>query len=297
MEKKDFRIEDYLMGRVMLPPWIYAKRQYPYIYANSGAVAQNATGIISIVADPDAYFLVEGISIITGANTAYENVFVQISDSYNNQPWSNASVNLRDLAGKGDSPKYLTDPILISPSTTLNVSILNQIAGTRTFYVAFHGRKIYDLSAMDAALLGKRMWFQYVMTLPTLTTGLTNQTTTLNIFNESDFLCKKLYSTDIIQFVLVTATAGSESAEIMMQLKDGASDQNFFSQKLAARLVVGSQFDAYVSTPVFTNAQGFFLKKPIFIKRSGNVIGTFDNRSTTTATGLKLTMEGCRIFS
>lgn len=292
-----YKPEDYLYGRVVLPPWAYQKRQFPYIYANDASIANGATGQIDIIIEPDAFFLVEGIQIVPSVIGAYEDAVVQISDTTTNAPWSNATVNLRDIAGKGDSPKYLADPILTYPSSTLQIKITNSIGSTRQFYVALHGRKIYDLTTAEATFLMRRQWFQYVLTLPTLTTGQVNQTASLNIFNESDFLLKKIYSTDIIQFVVNTATAGSESAEIMMQLLDGVTSQNFFSRKLAARLIVGSQYDAYASGGAsFTNATGFTLKKPIFIQRNGQILGTFDNRSTTTATALKLVFEGVRVF-
>lgn len=295
-----FKAEDYLYGRVVLPPWCYDQdhRQFPFIYANDRSVANGATSELDIILDADAHFLVEGIEIVPSINGSYENAFIQIQDTTTNAPWSNTTINLRDFAGKGDNPKYLSDPVLVFPSGTLQIFITNNIGSTRQFYVALHGRKIYGLTVPEATFLMKRQWYQYALTLPTMTSGQVNQQSTLNILNESDFLIKKMYSTDIIQFVINTATAGSESAEIMMQLQDGNTNLNFFSKKLAARLVVGSQFDAYNSGGAsFTNASGFALRKPIFIRRNGQIIGNFDNRSTTTATGLKLIFEGCRVFN
>jgi len=295
---KVFDVNDYLYGRVILPPFCYDAnhRQYPYIYASTPtSVTSGTTKLIDIIIEPDAHFLVEGIQIVPSYVNTYENVYLQILDTTTNAPWSNDTVNLRDFSGKGDTQKTLTDPLLVFPSATLRVS-LNNVGTTATFYIVLFGRKIYGLTNDEAALLMKRQWYQYVMTLPTMTNGQVNQMVTLQIFNESDFLIKKMYSTDIINFVS-GATAGSESAEIMMQLKDGASDQNFFSQSLAARLVVGSQYSPYNNVSNFTNGSGFFLKKPMFIKRSSSLIGTFANRATTTATALKLVFEGIRIFS
>lgn len=290
--------EDYLLGRTILPAWAYEKRQYPYIYPISGSVTINVPKTLSIQINADAHFLVEGIEIIpTSQSAAFQDVLVQIFDSSHSEPWSNGNIPLRDIAGKGDSPKYLIDPTLVMPSSTINI-IISSAMSTQTFYVALHGRKIYGLSDLEASLLMKRMWYQYRMVLPTMTNGQVDMVSQLQIFNQSDFLIKKLYSTQIIQFVLNLATAGTESAEIMMQLRDDATDQNFFANKLAARLVVGSQFSPYASGGAsFTNAEGFSLRKPIFIRRNGTVTGTFDNRATTTATNLILTFEGCRMFS
>lgn len=292
-------INDYLYGRVPLPGFCYLKPhiQIPFIYANQATISNGVTTEIDIQIQPDAHFLIEGIEIVSSINGSYENAFVQIKDASTEAPWSTATVNLRDIAGKGDTPKYLSDPVLVFPSSTLQINITNSIGSTRTFYVALHGRKIFNLTNDEATFLMRRQWYQYVLTLPTMTSGQVSQLATLNLLNDADFLIKKIYSTDIIQFVINTATAGIESAEIMMQLQDGVTNTNFFSQKLAARLVVGSQFDPYnTGGASFTNAQGFHLRKPIYMRRNAQIFGDFDNKSVTTATGLKLTFEGCKIF-
>lgn len=295
------QINDYLFGRVDLPAFCYDTnhRQYPYVYSGSKTITNGQTAELDIQIDPDAYFLVEGIEIVPSVSGVYDNALVQIQDSTTLRPWSSDLVTLRDIAGRGDTPKYLSDPKIVFPSATLQTFITNNYASSVTFYVAFHGRKIYGVTDAEAAFLRRRQWYQYVFILPPMLAGSVNQTSTLQIYNEADFLLKKMYSSTIIQFVVNDSSAGSESSEIMMQLKDTSSDQNFFSQQLAARLVVGSQYSAYASGGAsFTNGQGFFLKKPIFLRKTATVLGTFANRSATDTHGVQLRMafEGCSIY-
>lgn len=293
-------MNDYLFGRVDLPSFCYDSnhRQYPYVYTGSKLVASTLTKELDIQIDPDAYFLVEGIEIIPSVTGVYDNAFVSIKDSTTNRPWSNLPVNLRDISGRGDTPKYLTDPKIVFPSATLQVFLTNTYGQDVTFYVAFHGRKIYGVTQDEAAFLRRRQWYQYVMQLPVLAAGAIGLTSTLQIYNEADFLVKKLYSSDIIQFVINTATAGTESSEILMQLKDTSSDQNLFSQMIASRLVCGSQYSAFASGGAsFTNGQGYFLKKPMFLRKTATINGTFTNLSATSTTiQLTLAFEGCSIY-
>lgn len=296
-----FNPDDYLYGRVALPPFCYdaSHRQYPYIYAGSISAVGSATTEFDIPIDPDAHFLVEGIEMISANGVgAYESIYFKMVDTTTNDSWTSDYSHLRDFSGIGDTPKYLTDPRLVYPSATLQIFIQNNET-TRTVYVALHGRKIYGLTNAEAAFLLRRKWYQYIFFPPAMAAGDNNKAATLQIYNESDFLMKKMYSTDLINFVVNTATAGTESAEILMQLKDGASDQNFFSQQLAARLVVGSQIAPYATGGAsFTNGTGFFLPKPLFLQKSGNIQGLFTNKSATvtSATQLRIAMEGCRIY-
>ncbi len=299
MTQQTYTDKDYMYGRVTLPPWAYHDpiTQYPYVYTGKVTVTGSTTALLDVPIEPDAYFLVEGISIIPSFTGSYENVRVQIFDTSTNKFWSNATVNLRDIAGKGDSPKYLTDARLVFPSATLRLSIVNS-GSTATFYVAFHGRKIYNLTPPQASFLLKRQWYQYLVAVPAINAGIVNTPTTLNIFNESDFLNKKIYSTDIIQFVINTATAGTESGEVLMQLKNGSSDKNFFANSLPVRLVAGSQYCAYAAGGAsFTNAEGFTLKKPIFLPKTSSVLCYFTNLSATNLPlGATVALEGCQVF-
>lgn len=296
------QVKQYLYGRVDLPPFCYDSqhRQYPYIYSGSVSVNSNVQNVeLDIQIDPDAFFLVEGIEIVS-TKTNFDNSYVTIKDSTTNNPWSNSGVQIRDIAGRGDTPKYLSDPRLVFPSATLQLFISNFNNATVTYYVSLHGRKIYGLTDIEASFLMKRQWYQYVLSATTIGASANNVQQTLSIYNDADFLLKKLYASDFINFIVNTASAGSESAEMMWQVKDASSDQNFFSQQLAMRLVVGSQFAAYATGGAsFTNAQGFFLKKPIYLRRTATLINTFTNKSTTTTSGVNLTIafEGCKMYS
>lgn len=293
-------LKDYLAGRIKFPTWFHALKQKPYSYPVSGSVTTGSSATLSVNIQSDSYFIVEGLSIVPGLTIgSYENATVQLADTTTAQPWSNSPVPLRDIAGRGDNPKYFSKPNILRPSSTLNITIANNIGTSQTFFCILHGRKVYGLSDEQVAILTRRMWFQYVMTLPAVTSGQTGIPTTMNIFNESDFLCDSLFGTTIIQFVVNTASAGATSSEILMQLRDQSSDNSFFASKTPARNVVGSMWAAYKSGGAsFSNGRGFKLQRPFFIRRNGSILGEFDNQSATdlAANTAYVTFEGIRIF-
>lgn len=291
--------EDYLLGRVKYPSWLASLKQKPYTYNLDQNITNGATSLFAIQVQADSYFMVESINIIPAVIGAYESFTVQISDTTLSQPWSNVPVPLRDIAGRGDNPKYLPSPNLLRPSSVLNVSIVNSQGSNQQVYVAISGRKIYGLSDDQVRFLTRRMWFQYVLGLPAISNGVTSQYSSVNIFNESDFLCKSLSATSVHQFVVNTASAGSVSSEILCQLRDLTSDNSFFASKLPVRLVAGGMWIPYKSGGAsFTNGQPNVLRRPILIRRNGQVQGEFDNLSGTSLSANVgyITLEGIRIF-
>lgn len=290
---------DYLSGRVKFPPWLNALQQKPFGFENNISIANGTSGLLSIQIQADSYFMVEGISIIPSVIGAYEQQTITISDTTLSQPWSNAPVPLRDIAGRGDNIKWLSAPNLLRPSSVLNLNIANAQGSTQQIYVSIRGRKVYGLSDDQIAFLTRRMWFQYVLPLPVMTAGQVSQYGNVNIFNESDFLCQMLSASTVHQFVVNTASAGAVSSEIVMQLRDQTSDNSFFSQKTPVRLEAGSMWTPYKSGGAsFTNGQGTRLQRPFLIRRNGQVLGEFDNLSATTlpANTAAIILEGIRVF-
>lgn len=290
---------DYLSGRVKFPPWLNALQQKPFNFVSSLSVATGTSGLLSVQIQADSYFMVEGLSITPSVIGAYELQTVTISDTTLSQPWSNAPVPLRDIAGRGDNMKWLSAPNLLRPSSVLNLNITNSQGSTQQMYVSIRGRKIYGLSDDQIAFLTRRMWFQYILPLPAIDAGQTSQYGNVNIYNESDFLCQLLSASTVHQFVVNSATAGAVSSEIMMQLRDQTSDNSFFSQKSPVRLEAGSMWTPYKSGGAsFTNGQATRLQRPLLIRRNGQVQGEFDNLSATAlpANTASLVMEGIRVF-
>lgn len=297
-----YRPADYLLGKVKVPPSINNLEQKSYVYGGDISVTNGNSGLLSIQIQADACFLVEGINVLTSSQTATEdNISIVLTDTTYSQAWSNVAggVTLRDLAGKGDNTKWLTDPNLIRPSSTFNFGITNNSGGTLQIYCALIGRKIYGMTDDDIRFMTRRMWYQYVMQVPTIAAGITGTLANLQIYNESDFLLKKMYSTDLWKYV-IGATAGSVSAEVLMNIRDTTNDRNFFNQNLAARLVLGTQYTDQVpvisATYPMGNGQGFQFRRPALIRRNGTLQGVFDNLSAGSTGAFNVVFEGTRIF-
>ena len=289
----------YITGRVGIPPWLLAKKSKPFVFtgALNGLVAA-ASQPVTIQIHDDAYFLVEEIQILSSDLTVTQDQStVQITDNSQSQSWSNIPIPLRDLAGHGWAPKYLSDPNILRPTSSITLQITNNSAGTLSYSVALVGRKIYGVTADEANIVTRRMWYQYGLSVPSLAGSALNQQFNLNIYNESDFLLKKLISQQLIDGVLA-ATGGAINQEVMIQLRDTTNDTYLFSDFCAARLVFGMYQGGQTATGAsWGTGQPFCLKKPWLLRRNGVFQVTLNNNATSAyANGFILVFEGIRIF-
>lgn len=299
----------YIIGKDAIPPWLKDKKSRAFGFSGIGAsgsatplpgritIANGATGILPIFIHDDAYFLVEQIQILSSLQTVdQDKATVLITDTTSSTQWSNVAVPLRDIAGLGANPKFLLDPNILRPSSTLQVQITNNSGSDATFYPLLMGRKIYGVTKGEADFLTRRQWFQYVLALPAQTAGLANLATNLQIYNESDFMVKRLYSQQLIN-AIINATAGSESAETLIQLRDTISDVNLFDNAVAARLLFGmTQGETIAGQANWALGQPFTLKKPWLLRRNGQIVATTTNLANSTIPACSLVLEGIRIF-
>lgn len=294
---KNFDPRSYLTGRVALPPWLSAKKSRPFGFSGRITITNGATGISPILIHDDAHFLVEQIQIISSNQTVSQDLATAlIVDTTSSTQWSNVPVPIRDLGGIGNNPKFLLDPNILRPSSTLQVQITNNIGSTATFYILLMGRKIYDLTKQEVDFLTRRQWFQYVLALPAQTAGQANLETKLNIYNESDFILKRLMSQQLVNEI-INATAGSESAEVLIQLRDSISDVNLFDNQVAARLLLGfGQGETIAGSATWSLGQPFTLKKPWLLRRNGQIVATTTNLANATIAASLVTLEGIRLY-
>ncbi len=294
----------YLTGRDPLPPWLAAKKSRPFGFSGSNGalpgrvtIADGATATYPILIHDDAYFLVEQIQILSSLQTvSQDKITVLITDTTSSTQWSNVAVPLRDMSGFGANPKFLLDPNILRPSSTLQLQITNNSGSSVTIYPLLMGRKIYGLTKGEADFLTRRQWFQYVLSLPAMTAGQANLATSLNIYNESDFILKRFSSQQLINEI-INATAGSESAEMLIQLRDSISDVNLFDNPVAARLLFGfSQGETIAGSATWSLGQPFTLKKPWVLRRNGQIAATTTNLANATIAASALTFEGIRVF-
>ena len=293
-----FSEADYLTGRVRVPPWFQALKQKPYSYTGQITVAANSQGVVALPIQADSYFLAESLSVITPTET-FEDALIQIQDTTTGQPWSNLPIPIRDIAGRGDNPFYFCVPNFLRPSSSINLTITNGTGSAVVFYVTLSGQKVYGLTDAQVAFLTRRMFFEYKLILPAITSGSTNVQSVVNIFNESDFLLKKIWGSQIHNFVINTAVALAGVKEVLVNLRDLTSDNNFFSAQANARSISGAMFTPYLAGGnSFTNGRGYEYKRPFLIRRNGQIQGTWSNQSGTaiSADTLAMTFEGVRIF-
>lgn len=297
METPNFDPRSYLTGRVALPPWLAAKKSRPFGFGDRITLANGVSGVLPISIHDDAYFLVEQIQIVSSDRSVNQDkATCLIVDTTSSVQWSNVAVPIRDLGGLGGNPKFLLDPNILRPSSTLQLQFTNNSGSTATYYVLLGGRKIYGLTKQEADFLTRRQWFQYVASQAALTAGQANVDTKLNVYNESDFLIKRFLSQTLINEILA-ATAGTESAEVLLQIRDTTSDVNLFNQQIAARLLFGfGQGLTINGQAVWSLGQPFTLKKPHLIRRNGQVVVTATNLANSTIAASPLVFEGIRIF-
>ena len=307
--ERNFRERDYVLGRIKVPPEVLSLPSRFFVYAadtaqnatstlTNGLITNGASATVQIQVDDSSYFLVEAISIISGLQTVSQDLATaQITDTTTARAWSDLVVPLRDLGGKGDAPKYLTDPQLLRPTSTVNVQITNSTGSSAAFYVALIGRKIYGMREDLASIMLRRLWFQYVINFSAgLAASAVATKANALIYNESDFMLKRILSQQLINAVY-GATGGAESQEIMMQLRDSNGDRNYFNQKLPARLVMGSHAGEVTSVAnSWSNGNPVNFLKPILVRRNALIEADLDNKSTATISAFRLTLEGCRIF-
>jgi hypothetical protein len=299
MGRNGYTPQDYLIGNCRLPPDVAILPQKSYVYGQDISITNNNSAIMSIGLDADSHFLVEGIEILSSLQTAAGDVCtVQITDTTYSQPWSNVAVSMRDIAGYGAMTHELKYPNMLAPTATVNLTITNNGGATQQFYVALHGRKFYNVTDAQRAFLMQRMFYQYVMNVGALTNGVTGQQATLQLFNESDFILDRMISYDMWNAIMA-ATIGGVSGEVKCNFRDTSSDRNFYSQQLALRLVVGAYFAPVTNKGNYVPwSEGQYRWiKPMFIRRNGQILGTFDNLAGTSLAATTITFEGARVWS
>lgn len=292
-----FSPEHYLKGRVPLPPSVLSKPSRVFAFNGNVRITAGSTATIYIQIDDDAHFLVEALQAHCGLQSSIQDAgSAIITDTTISRSWSDRAVPFRDLFGMGAAPKYLGDPNILRPTSTVTVQITSNLASDQQFYVSLFGRKIYGLEKGEVDFLTRRLWYQYVMNVPTLAASAVDTRADVQVYNESDFYVKRLLASQLHN-AIIGAAAGAESSEVMMNLKDTTTDQSLFNEKTSARLVTGYHAAELNSAIAYSWGQPFTMRKPWLIRRNGKVSGYFDNKSTDAiANGFNVVMEGIRVF-
>lgn len=299
-----YQPKDYLTGRKMLPSWIYQAPHIhvPYSYGDVITINAGSADNLPITIEADAYFLVESVQIVSSlgltTNSDEGLTLVQFSDSSYNQPWSNIAVPLRDAAGFGANQKQLAYPNLLRPTSTILATLQNNASSAQTYYVTYSGRKIYGMTEPEAVFLARRQFYQYAISVPTITASQLGVKVPLQIFGQSDFLLKKIFSYQLIEGC-ATANSGA-GTDILWQLRDTTNDRYLFNQKVNMRLMVGAQLarvGPVGANAVYSYGQGFWFRKPLYIRRNAILEAEFDNQTANAMpSAFIVTFDGARIY-
>jgi hypothetical protein len=291
--------QDYLIGNCRIPPDVASLPQKSYVYGGDISILSTSSGRLDLQMDADSHFLVEGIEILSSLQTvAGDSALVQITDTTYSQPWSNVPVPMRDIGGYGSMVHELTFPNMIAPTGTVSLNITNNGGNTQQFYVALHGRKFYNVTDAQRAFMLQRMFYQYVMAVPSLLGSAVGIVASLQLFNESDFILYKMLSYQAWQAIM-GASGGSVSQEITCNFRDTSSDRNWYNKFLALRLVIGAYFAPVINggTYVPWSDSPFRFIKPMFIRRNGLIEGTFNNIAASSLVAFNVVFEGARVWT
>lgn len=293
----------YFTGRVRLPSWVFKKPHRAFVYGDSIQIASNTSGRLDINLDADSYFIVDGIVIQSSQQlTSFDDLLttVQIIDSTYGQPWSNAPVPIRDIAGTGANVKILPYPSIARPTATLSFLLANNATQTQTYYCAFIGRKVYNMSDAEASYLSQRGFYQYVMSVPAISSGVSGQVVNMQVLGSQDFLLKNICGSQMLE--AMSAAGSNAGTNVIGQLRDTTNDYYFFNQKLYLRLWLGGQVTRLVNQTVggqlyktYSYSKPFSLGKPVYMRANAILEGNFDN-SGNDLSAAAITFEGARIF-
>lgn len=289
---------DYLTGRVSMPPWFRYKQQRFYVQAFqnilTAAVASN-----EVTLDGDSFFLLEGINIVTVPSEDNSvTLNVQFSDTSKGQPWSIGNLVFRNTTGRGDTTKYFTQPTLLRPSTSIIFSTNNTTA--QPVYGSLIGRKVYGLTEAEARFLLRRMWYQYDILITAIPPSATDTFNVLT-YADSDFHLWKMFCSRGIFFTNSEIAAGNAPSELMVTLKDATSNRSLMNKPVPIRLIAGSMIPTQNggTTPdVVTLGDGFKLPIPFFVKRNSTLLLEVTNQNSIDDLSgpTNFTLEGCRVF-
>lgn len=181
------------------------KAQYFHYSTPITAIGAGLTQNFSIPIYPDSYFVIKKL---TSTQTAPFGV--RLVNGATGRFFSNDRINNANVMGTIQLPNRLSDPVVVPPSSNLQVEITDLSGAPNTVQAALIGFRVFNLQnpptpTKDGALLS---WFQYAV--PVALAGSDIQVATLRIEADSDFLVRKLVSTQDGAYTLKVSDSGSK---------------------------------------------------------------------------------------
>lgn len=329
--KGGFAEKDYKFGRVPIHPLLNRKRQRFFCYGETFTFSgTKLTGIIQL--DNDSHFLLEAIQVyIQGEATLDADshlglynllTTINITDLSKGKALINASLTgtqaptfgnaagapIHDVTGYGCNPKYLDDPTLFDPNTILQFNVTGPTAATgfdgTKVYVQLIGRKVYSVTDQESFMMQKRQWHCYAIDVAQLNGSSALQIYTVQIFNEADFLLRKINSCMLNYYSTSFSSSGS-GLEPLLNIRATALNRSIFSTLLDGRLNFGANIGTVdtqtLTGPTYVTDWSFSedgrLKKPFLIPRNSMIeMRIMNPNAVNVDVHLPFVFEGIHIF-
>jgi hypothetical protein len=211
-----------------------------------------------------------------------------------------------DGTGIGSNAKILTDPLLIKPSTRLQLGLL--FGSNSPWYFALIGRKVYGVTDSEWFEINKKQWYSYVAKVPTLTKGNQSFLVQTQIFSQADFVLKKIFASEFVFAVYRQSQSSGVSINPIFNVRFTSLDKNL-QNKMVSVLINAGQMQTItyndptisgLSTPSF--ARGFDVNPPFRIPRNSIIEIRISNPNLTTdlvpaiGTYTPITFEGVHVY-
>jgi len=312
--RRNASFNDYKWGKVPIHPLLYTKRQRFFAYGTTIVPgSSNALKTADIAVDKDSHFLCEAIQIYRGGAGAGGSdiinilncgvTYYSIQDLSYDKRWANDTVPIYDGSGLGSNTKYLTDPILVKPSTVLRVGI--DVGANGTFYVGLIGRKIYGVTDDEWGLVNKKQWYSYIMRFPTIPKGGAEQIVTTQVFSDADFVLKRLLGSLILGETLLQSVGGGANVNPIFNVRFTAMDKNLQNKKISVLIGTG-EMQGFVNSQTFGSdtvyspsfGEPVLIMPPLKIPRNTIIEVRIANPDLNVDLGvpLRMTFEGIHVY-
>lgn len=179
--------------------------QYFHYSTPLTTVAASGFQVFNVPIYPDSYFVIKKL-VSTQAGTFLARLVNGATGRY----FQNLAIGNANLFGTIQLPNRLADPIVIPPSSNLQVEITDTSAAPNAIQAALVGFRVFNLQnpptpTKAGALLS---WYQYAVNVALA--GNDIQVATIRIDADSDFLIRKIVSTQGGAYTLKISDSGAK---------------------------------------------------------------------------------------
>jgi hypothetical protein len=252
--------------------WEYFQYSTPPVTVGAGLSVP-----VAVPTYPDSYMVIKKL-MATGTvspQAVAANAFsVLIYNSSTGRTLQNIPVNAFNLFGGLDAagnmlPAILKDPIILPPSSNIQIQLLDLSGSANRIQLTFEGYRWFNLAKPPViSRSGRRLeWFQNALNVTIGGNAGANQT--LRIDADADFLVRKIMATQAVNFAV--------------QISDSASKDQWSDQLVDMGNIAGKA--------TFPN----WLPKPKLLTANSSVSFQFQDLSGTGGT-FQMVLEGAKVY-